>query len=437
MVECSNDFLTIDGNGGELPNEVLLGDAGCELRKNQYGTATLTLETKDEINSIDWQFRTSDEGCERKNTDKYEIQWDGETETCQFAFQTAEAIDNGSYKVKDADHEIALSLKIPALSNKSISCQLENSEYWDCDINVKMDFKKRSNPWSWIIALGVSVATLILMYLVWYYLIRNLSNFRAGNYRYTSVILDDVRRIDKRQNFSSNALREFNFNNHNIEWRSFNVPKGAREISIDDLTLNAKIAPAWKPHHVLQGGWGKVTKRHWVYRGNPPAIKPSSIRCDLTPTVIVGVDTLSSSETPNAKVYFILPSEARTDVGEKLRANGVQELTKLTDDFDNYESEIVKSSLNTTLGDLFSRINMNPFRKRSLRSSKTTKSKSDSSDGQKDKESTSKSDDNGKGKKSRFQSTKPDFNDVQKGKESASGLGDGDSGKRKKSRFQK
>ena len=33
-----------------------------------------------------------------------------------------------------------LSLKIPALSNKSISCQLENSEYWDCDINVKMDF---------------------------------------------------------------------------------------------------------------------------------------------------------------------------------------------------------------------------------------------------------------------------------------------------------
>ena len=49
--------MTIDGNGGELPKEVLVGDAGCELRKNQYGTAILTLETKDETNSIDWQFK--------------------------------------------------------------------------------------------------------------------------------------------------------------------------------------------------------------------------------------------------------------------------------------------------------------------------------------------------------------------------------------------
>ena len=49
---------------GELPKSPLLGDAGCELRKNEYGSAILTLETDDEVNSLSWMFRVSDKNCE-------------------------------------------------------------------------------------------------------------------------------------------------------------------------------------------------------------------------------------------------------------------------------------------------------------------------------------------------------------------------------------
>ena len=343
IVECSSDLLAIDGNGGELPKSPLLGDAGCELRKNQYGTAILTLETEDQVNSLSWTFRVSDKNCETSIRDPQTIEWSGKNQSCQFAFQTETEVDNGSYKVTGADHILALSLKIPSLSSKRIRCQLQESAIWDCDITAKMNFKKRSNPWSWLIALVVSLLSAILMYLIWYSLIRKLSNFRKGSYRYTILKLGDIERIGEKQGFSSDKLSEFDFNSQETTWRHFTVRKGSREEKIGDIDVFARLAPPWKPHRVLDGGWGQIYRPGWIYSASPSASEPLSMVCDLNPTVLIGLDKNSNQEKPKGEACFIMPSSSRQEAIQSLKVQAVQELIRITAYFDDEEMHIAKS----------------------------------------------------------------------------------------------
>ena len=156
VIECSSSELTISGNGGELPKVPLEADAGCEIRENDYGKVNLKINTDDPVNGISWLVKP-DSDCAEAQEGPSKIGWDGKDGACPFSFETSKEIENGNYKVKDANHKIFLEVEIPSVTEESIICELEDSAIWDCVLNANMDFKKRANPWAWLIALAASV----------------------------------------------------------------------------------------------------------------------------------------------------------------------------------------------------------------------------------------------------------------------------------------
>ena len=153
--------------------------------------------------------------------------------------------------------------------------------------------------------------------------------------------IDDIKRIGQLQSFSSDKLGTFNYESQDVQWRNLKIPKGSREETIGDIDIFAYIAPPWKPHRVLEGGWGHIRRTNWLY-GSPSAPQPLSITCDLPPTVFVGLNKNSNEDSPKGEVCFLLPASDRVDSIAGLKASGIEELIRLTVHYDDDASNDIK-----------------------------------------------------------------------------------------------
>ena len=281
IVECSSNFLSINGNGGELPKEPLKGDAGCEMRENPYGQVILTVVTQDAVNSLEWGIKLKDESCEIDDSDPFRISWNSESESCQFVFQTTDPVNNGKYERNGANHKLLLSVQIPTISKKSIKCDFEDSQKWNCELIANMDFKKRSNPLSWLFALLISLALAFLMYGIWYFIIKRYTKFRKGTYSWTRLQLLDIERIDDSLGFRSETLQNWNRLTHDAgDWNNLVIKDNQYELRFDNLKVSSHLPPIWKPHRVLSGGWAKVERKGWHLQVETSP-KPGSMKHDF------------------------------------------------------------------------------------------------------------------------------------------------------------
>ena len=328
IVECSSNFLSINGNGGELPKEPLKGDAGCEMRENPYGQVILTVVTQDAVNSLEWGIKLKDESCEIDDSDPFRISWNSESESCQFVFQTTDPVNNGKYERNGANHKLLLSVQIPTISKKSIKCDFEDSQKWNCELIANMDFKKRSNPLSWLFALLISLALAFLMYGIWYFIIKRYTKFRKGTYSWTRLQLRDIERIDDSLGFRSETLQNWNRLTHDAgDWNNLVIKDNQYELRFDNLKVSSHLPPIWKPHRVLSGGWAKVERKGWAFAGWKPGPKPGSMKHDFDKAAIVGVRTDSNTQGTEGVAYFIQPISFNVDSGvdsERLKEEAIR-----------------------------------------------------------------------------------------------------------------
>ena len=384
IVECSSNLLSINGNGGELPKEPLNGDAGCEMRENPYGKVFLTVETDDPVNSLEWGLKPKGDSCEVDDSDPFRISLNSGSQACQFLFQTTEPIDNGNYERSGANHKLILSVQIPTISKKSIKCELEDSQEWNCDLIANMDFKKRSNPLSWLFALLISLTMALLMYGIWYSIMRRYTRFRKGTYSWTKLQLLDIERIDNSSKFRSETLQNWDRLNHDAgDWNNLVIKDKQYELKFDQMKLTSHLPPIWQPHKVLSGGWAQVERKGWAYVGWKKGPKPGSMKYDFSKATIVGVRTDSNTHRTEGVAYFIQPISQPIDSGgdsEKLK----EEAIKLLDDSGHYlDDQAISGAKNgSTVSLLVSKLkDLLPKRKTNSKIKEIKKNKADQSKG--------------------------------------------------------